>query len=547
MDLYLLWIIQTWQGHLLLISILHFLCWGFTLTLKGFVSDDIEGVAKFSDRWYQEKDQLGNVIKEEKIDYYEMEFKDSNGKPYKKKYGNFSFPGFIEFPGCLLRWFRVNWGKHFQKIGTNVKGHAVYGYQQDGRKHHALNLLVQWADLLLAYNLLATIFSPSIALLAVSLFSVYPCGVQTVAWISGVNYLFCLFGALLTFNLALFIENPYILLPLVAITCGFSCLTLLPGCFNWIILIWMGKYDAALIAGLIAMVVFLKQGREVIDYRLKAFKEQHMENFTKIGFHKLVVMVKTAGYYCRFIPFPKRLGLFHTWLYHWDEPAEHINKDFWFGLLCLGLFGYFVVVSIPSIQLVLLWTFIYLLTFSNFVTAQQVVSERYAFIPTLGFCLIIATLLQDYPIIFSFILGIAIMRVWVHLPTFRNEVRFYESNWFNFPESEVAMGNLGVAYVNHGLPNKGLDTWLEASRQNPTYDVPWYNLYSICKENGDFLGARRFLKLCLDSKTVHFSEQWQRELRELDTILEKSISPQELGTRLNKALTEAGYERAGAF
>ena len=108
------------------------------------------------------------------------------------------------------------------------------------------------------------------------------------------------------------------------------------------------------------------------------------------------------------------------------------------------------------------------------------------------------------------------MRVWVYLPTFQNEVRFYESNAQNFPDSEVALGNLGVAYLNHGLPGKAVDTWLEATRINPHYDVPWYNLYSFSKQQGDLIQAREFLKQCLNAKVIHFPDIWNKELAGLD-------------------------------
>jgi hypothetical protein len=243
------------------------------------------------------------------------------------------------------------------------------------------------------------------------------------------------------------------------------------------------------------------------------------------------------------IPFPKRLGLFHIWGYHFEEPIEHIDSEFWFGLWSLILYGITIWFSPWPIKFGLIWAFVYLLTFSNFITAQQFVSERYAFISTFGFSIVIAYLFQDYPIIISFLVGVAIMRIWVHLPTFRNEVRFYESNWFNFPGSEVAMGNLGVAYLNHGLPNKALDTWQEASRQNKFYDVPWYNLYSLCRQNGDIQGARRFLAMCLEAKIVHFPEQWKKELQEIENSISKMGSIQDFTQIINKSIREANYER----
>lgn len=534
---------ETFQ-HFSIISFLYIVCWSYCFTLKGWVSDDIQGIAAFSDRFLQQKDQFGNIVKEEKIDSYEIERKDKDGKPIRIK--NCGWNPAIEFPGCFLRWLRLNLGKSFGKIGENSKGHIVYGWIQSAQKHHALNLLIQLANLFLGYNFLSHLFGAKLAFLSILVFAVHPCGVQTVAWISGINYLFSVFGALLTFNTVLYVHNPYLLIPAITFTSLISCLTLLPGSFNWVILLLLGQWNAAIVAGLVGLFTILRQGKEVVTYRTKAFKEQQMGKSTTIYWRKVIIMVKTFWYYCRLIPFPKRLGLFHVWGYHFDEPVEHIDKEFWLGLISLIAYGLGIYYLPWPVKFGLIWSGIYLLTFSNFITAQQFVSERYAFYSTFGFALVLAYYLQNYPIVLAFLIGIAVMRIWVHLPTFQNEVRFYESNWFNFPDSEVAMGNLGVAYLNHGMANKALDTWQEASRQNKFYDVPWYNLYSLCKQNGDIQGARRFLKMCLDAKTVHFPDQWKREMAELDNLIGKSGSIQDHIQLINKTIGEGHYERSGA-
>jgi len=511
------------QGfHLLLISSLHLITWAYCLTLKGWVSDDIEGLAKFSDRFIQHKDPKGTITKEEKIDTYETDQKDKEGKPIRIK--NTAWPGYLGWPSCFMRWFRLNWGKSFKEIGKNSKGHTVYGFIQDARKHHALNIVTQWLNLLLGYNLLNHLFGSHIALVSILLFTVHPCGVQTVGWISGVNYLFSLFWALVTFNLAIYVTNLYILLPLVAFTTLCSCATLLPGCFNFVILLLMGYNIAAIPAAIIGIYMLLSLGKWSVDFRVKAFKEQQMGRSTFIYWRKIIVMVKTFWYYVKMILWPKRLGLFHTWGYHFEDPIDHIDHEFWLGLLSLIAYGVAIYLSPFPVQFGLIWAFFYLLIFSNFITAQQFVSERYAFISILGISLALSYYLQAYPVILAFILGVCIMRIWVHLPTFKNEVRFYESNCFNFPTSEVAMGNLGVAYLNHGYNHKAYDTWLEAGRQNPLYDVPWYNLYSIAKQNGDVISAYNFLKNCLNAKTVHFPEQWNKEMLALEALIAQAIT-----------------------
>ena len=519
--------------HLSLISLLHILTWSYCLTIKGWVSDDILGIAQFSD----------HLVKDEKIDYYEIDQKDKNGKPIRIK--NVGWNKYLGWPSCFMRWFRLQIGKTFRDLGKNSSGHTIYGYVQDARKHHALNIITQWAILLLSYNLLSVLFGTKLAFVATLLYCVHPCLVQTVGWISGVNYLFSMFWALVGFNCVLYIHNPYLIFPIVAICTLFSCFTLLPGCFNFIIFLMMGYYNCALIALLVGTYSMITLGKWSVDFRIKAFKDQDMAKSTIIYFRKLIIIVKTFWYYVRLTFFPKRMGLFHTWGYHFEDPIEHIDNEFWLGLVSLIIYGTLILLCPKPVQFGLVWGFIYLIIFSNIITANQFVSERYIANSLLGICLALAYILQYYPIVTAFIVGVAIMRIWVHLPTFQNEVRFYESNCFNFPESEVAMGNLGVSYLNHGMHFKCTDTWLEASRQNPLYDVPWYNLYTLCKQNGDLQGAHRFLTMCLKAKTVHFKENWKTEMEQLNILISIQGNVQDFSKKLNQAIVEGHYERTG--
>ena len=537
------------QSHLLLLSLIHLITWGYCLTLKGWVSDDIEGIAKFSDRFIQEKDAQGNVTKEYKVDTYDVQWpkdaKDEKGNLKIVKVPNLGKDPSIGFPNWIMRWWRLNLGKRFSKIGTNSKGHDVFGYVQDARYHHAINLFAQLLNVILGYNLLNHLFGSQLAFWSILLFAVYPIGVQAVAWISGINYTLSLTFALITFNLSIHIDNPYISIPLVVLSSAISCTFFLPGCFNFVILLLLGQYNEALFSFVVSLYFMAKMGREVVSFRTKAFKDQNMGRSTTFKLSKIIVMLKTLWYYVRMVLFPKRLGLFHTWGYHYEDPIEHIDLEFVMGLLS---FVGIVILGLSSpfcVQLGLIWFISYLFIFSNFITAQQFVSERYAYIPSFGVCLVVAYFLQDYPLILSFIVGIFMMRVWVHLPTFTNEVLFYESNCSNFPKSEVAMGNLGVSYLNHGLRYKAFDQWTQASSQNKLYDVPWYNLYSICKQNGDLTGAKKFLAMCLDSKTVHFDDLWKKEMIDLDRIIAMNVPIGEFTKRVNQAIKESKYASTG--
>lgn len=101
----------------------------------------------------------------------------------------------------------------------------------------------------------------------------------------------------------------------------------------------------------------------------------------------------------------------------------------------------------------------------------------------------------------------------------------------NFRKSEVALGNLGVAHINQGMPGMAVDTWMLATRINPLYDVPWYNLYSVFKGNGRLGEAKDFLKRCLDAKVVHFDKKWREEMVELEKMMDAqkvAVRPTEL-------------------
>ena len=128
------------------------------------------------------------------------------------------------------------------------------------------------------------------------------------------------------------------------------------------------------------------------------------------------------------------------------------------------------------------------------------------------------------------ILGGLLVRTWMHLPTYDNELRFYLSNTWNFPDSEVAHGNLGVTYLRAGYSGAAVDTWKQAAVINPDYDVPHYNIYSYYRSGAmnaltqgnyaqcvDLLRtAKPHLERCLKCSVCHFKTDWDKELETLN-------------------------------
>ena len=147
------------------------------------------------------------------------------------------------------------------------------------------------------------------------------------------------------------------------------------------------------------------------------------------------------------------------------------------------------------------------------------------------------------------------------MPTYESELRFYLSNTWNFPESEVAFGNLGVAYTSVGLSGASNDMWAIAGSLNPDYDVPFYNIYSRIKSQGMLLiqnGAYEqglqaitssipMIERTLACKIIHYKGDWTKERDEMKAMVANPTGVlvnelarlYQLRISLNKNLSEA--------
>ena len=448
--------------------------------------------------------------------------------------------------GMISRWVRYHLcGGNFPSKHKFPNGQPVPTGKIPAR-HHTLSVVVFTLSVLSTYYFLQAIVGPKVAFLACLLFAVHPVVTQGVAWISGLGYPLSLLWITLSLNLlgyyysftapsttitcAVFLG--FLLIQFLAINALFVALVSFP------ILLFMGYYPFAILAILISIVQGAQIVRATIKLRKDEFEKQAMGGSTFIKPRKFIVAAKTFLYYIIHSLFPSRMGLYHKWGYHYGSDVERESIFFFLGLLAAGgVVTWFFLTPIIAIKLGLLWFSCFIFIFLNWITIQQFVTERYLMIPVIGICLIVSYFLQDYIYIYTFILGLALCRTWLHLPTYDDELRFYLSNTWNFKNSEVAYGNLGVTRIRIGQVGAALDCWHEAIHHNPDYDVPYYNIYSHYKSNalfqvqrGNFQGATDLLKQahpylvkCVACKVCHFKEQWTKELVEVTSWINTPI------------------------
>lgn len=478
----------------------------YCYTLKcGFVSDDIAGLIEYDGKF--QGWQYGMISRW--IRYHLC----GGNFPSKKKFLNPDGTEFVVPQGKMPFW------------------------------HHFLSVSVFNVACLLLYTFLANRLDPKLALLTVILFTVHPICTQAVAWCSGLGYPLSLVWAGAILNLTPWVyDNPSIasvlfgtlgfcLIQFLAIHAQFATMML------WPILLFFGYWHFAVLGFIMSVFMGLDIIRHTIKIRKDEFVKQNMGTSTYFKPRKVVVAFKTLLYYLAHTLFPAKMGLYHTFGFHYNDDIERRDAYFGLGVVAFfGLLGIYLLHPSVEVKLSLLWFVSFVFIFLNWITIQQFVTERYIFLPTIGTCLLISYVTQDYLWLYTLIAGIYVCRTWTILPTYDSELRFYQSNIWNFPQSEVAYGNLGVTYLRMGINGSALDAWHEAIRINPDYDVPYYNIFSnsrasadMALRNGDYeravatyRDALPYLQKTLSCKICHFPDMWKKEHTEL---LEKIKNP----------------------
>lgn len=440
--------------------------------------------------------------------------------------------------GMVSRWIR------FHLAGGNYPSKNKF---PDGKPipmgklpfiHHSYNIILLNILVLLGYTFLASLFGSKVAFITMAFFTVSPVGTQCIAWCSGLGYPLSLMWIFLILNYVQAVEFSlvsflvFVILDILAVNALFVALGL-PA-----ILLFLGHYEYAAVGCLVSLALGFQIVRHTIKIRADEFKKQDMGKLTQFTPRRVVLAMKTLMYYFELICWPNKLGLYHEWGNHPSADHGRVDKRFFMSLIAvLGLVVIFFLSPNQAVRLGILWFFSFIFIFLNWITIQQFVTERYLWIPSVGFYLIVASTLQDYQHLLYLIGGILLCRTWLHLPTYDDELRFYLSNTWNFQNSEIAYANLGCTWIRLGAVGSALDSWHASSKANPDYDVPYANIYfnhrasaMMSAEHGNYMDAIEKLKLgfhyidaCCKCTVRHFKDDWQKEYNLVKAWIENPL------------------------
>jgi len=511
-----------------LILLTTWLTYSYVVTKSGFCSDDLQGIQQYDGTLLYpvelpngdvEKDAKGQVVKRPKICY-----------------------------GTLSKWVRYHLsGGHFpSKHRYPAKPDGTPGDPIPSGKvashHHILSVVVHSIACILTYQALLMVTTPHIALLTILLFIVHPTCLQAVAWPSAIGYVLSLICISASLLIGQWTMNHFTVYP-VLLGLGGLAFFQIWGVYaqaipftTCAIFAVLGMWPMAIASALIAAPTALFNLGGYVSFRRTEFKKQQMAQSTSFNWRKPIVALKTLAYYIYLAIWPARLGLYHEWGFHYEKKIELLDWRALCGLFIFLASCYGFYVGDLSVRFAIMWFYAFILLFLNWITAQQWVTERYLYIPVIGLCFLATTYLHMWAWLIIF--GMLLSRTLCHVATYDNELRFYQSNTWNFPKSEVAYGNLGVAYASIGLPGAANDSWVVAGSINKDYDVPFYNIFSRTKTTGimeiqngayeqgmaNLAAAIPLLEKVIACRVIHFPEAWNKELVDLRNIVANPIN-----------------------
>ena len=398
----------------------------------------------------------------------------------------------------------------FHGLWIQFKGHRYFHEEADKpqkwdwycnpKTAHVLTMSVHIINCILIYLAFGR---NNVSLFASLLFAINPINMQGGSiWVSGKPYSSATTCALLMYAL------PWVAPLFYYFSTTFSANAMLsPIPFlltkNW----WWGLMPFVLYGML----------RKVI---MKKWSLENTSNYemTVVAPRKIITFLKTYGYYLRLCIFPYHLGLYHPFVwgigvnkYH-NEKVYILDKDFFIGLF-LFLTSLLLVFFYRSTMLGfgMLWFMVNIAMWSNLVTIQQQIAERYVYLANVGAMLALSCVLIKVPFLMLIVLTYYATRFWTMREAYANDYWMIEYNVAEMKDSHYAWVARGVKKFYLGDFNGALKDFGEARQQCP-YDFKQnYNMAVMFLCLGDIKNAEEYLKYAEDTMYDGVTEHQKAE------------------------------------
>ena len=346
-----------------------------------------------------------------------------------------------------------------------------FWYHLHGRKYvnvkfcHILVMCIHTLNCLLIYWVFG---HNTISLLASLLFALNPVNNQGSMWVSGKGYAMNLTCALLMWGFPL--ASPIIYL----YGTYFNGASLI---FFPLVFLFTKHWYLAFLA---VLGLWREYGR-VFDKKNPQSKFNTESNAELLAMkpRKLILMMKSLGYYTINSIFAFRLGFYHKHLFLYGVNAEEnkkaykIDKYFWAGVVM-------ILITLFSLRWTfgLAWFCITIAMWTNVVSFNQTITLRYTYLPNAGLLLVIASLIIKFPLLAVMLLTYYATKLSLFVFFYKNEYWSIEHSCMEQPDFFYPWQNRAVHCFQNQNYHGALGNMIKANQLRPN---DWKILYNLCQ------------------------------------------------------------------
>lgn len=377
--------------------------------------------------------------------------------------------------------------------------------------YHLFNVILHAGCTVLLFLLCNILFAnKTLSFFSGLIFAVHPIHTEVVSWVSGGHYAF---SALFFISALIFYikSERSIFYLLLAVTSFGLCLftgnaaATLPVMFIFYELFFNRTPDKRLRIIRLSILALMLAISALFVGAVFLGKDKYIHTiFYFRGLGYLIVIAKALAYYLKILYMPIERGLYHPFGYN-TGGIQKLSPAFFISLTAI-LTSVFLFFKCRKKALPLSfgigWFFVTYLPYSNIIPVCNIISERYMYLPSWGFSLIIAYLaLEAWRIINKNTLyrtalrcaGVAAVTLFLgsyslltlkHNLEYSNIITYWETNINNFPDGYMAYNNLAGTYYSMGQREQAIAYCWVNLMINPGQPHVWCNLGKVYREKG---------------------------------------------------------------
>jgi len=368
----------------------------------------------------------------------------------------------------------------------NIKPNNVFQrvwWQLEGRKHfgkeeaHAYTLVLHTLTCVFIYLGLG---KSDISFLAALLFCVNPRNNQASIWISGRrNYLIptCLLMAAAAIPLV----SPFALFLTTTMATAFVAPIGFLGSPNWWFVLFMP----------VIWYINIKKFRQQVGGKISV---ESAEGDKILSLNKLVLAIKTYGFYFFMCLVPDKLSFYHSFLQSGAGSGNEImckrayalDKTFWFGCFLLTAFPlYWIFHGWDGICWGIFWFSVCIAPYLNVIRVQQETADRYVYMAGVGLMFALACVLVAFPSFALAILAVYAVRLFYLIPAYKDEYWLREMCVQEDPMCWFAWHMRALNRWDVGSRHEAFTCWVMAKLISPKEFKIWANLAMVLRKIGN--------------------------------------------------------------